>query len=65
MEQPGHGKSRARRRSIDVAVAQTVVGLYLGIKWQLYWVKVVEQSKAELLEQMIWKWSGEGCTRAQ
>ena len=32
VERPGHGKPRAWRRSGDVVVAETVVGLYLGIK---------------------------------
>ena len=49
MERPGHGELRARRRSDDVAAAETAIGLYLGLKCQLYRVKVVEQSKVEIL----------------
>jgi len=39
-------------------VAETAVGLYLGLERQLYWVEVVEWSKEELLAWAIWKWSG-------
>ena len=49
MEWPGHGEPRARRCSYDVAVAETAVGLYLGLERQLYWFEVVERSKAKLL----------------
>ena len=55
MERPGHGEPRVQRRSDDVAVAEMAVGLYLGLERRLYWVEVVEQSKAELLAQAIWK----------
>ena len=49
MERPGHSEPRERRRSGDVTVAETTVGLYLGLERRLYWVEVVERSKAELL----------------
>ena len=40
------------------------IGLYLGLEQRLYWVDVVEQSKAEPLAWVIWKWSGEGYVQA-
>jgi len=49
VEQPSHSEPRARQRSGDVAVAETAIGLYLGLECQLYRVKVVEQSKVEIL----------------
>ena len=55
MERPVHGEPRARWRSGDVVVLETAVGLYLRLERRLYWVEVVEQSKAELLAQAIWK----------
>ena len=62
MEWPSHGEPRARRRSGDVAAAETAIGLYFGLERWLYWVEVVEWSKAELLARAIWKWRSEGCT---
>ena len=55
MERPGHGDPRARQCSGDVVVAETAVGLYLGLERWLYWVEVVERSKVELLVWEIWK----------
>ena len=52
MEWPGHGELRARRCSSDVTVAKIAIGHCLGLEWRLYWVEVVERSKAE-----IWAWA--------
>ena len=55
LDRPSDGEPRMRWRSSDVVVAETAISLYLGLKRQLYWVEVVEPSKAKLLAQAIWK----------
>ena len=59
MVQAGYDELGAWRRSGDVMVTETNVGLYLGLEWWLYLVEVVERSKAELLARAILKWSSE------